>query len=51
MPNAKLSHVCEEVGYHDTVQFIRDFKAQYGTTPARYKREKAQEKSSEEDTP
>ena len=50
MPNAKLSHVCEEVGYHDTVQCIRDFKAQYGTTPARYKREKAQEKSSEEDT-
>lgn len=49
MPNAKLSHVCEEVGYHDTVQFIRDFKAQYGTTPARYKREKAQKKVSEED--
>lgn len=51
MPNAKLSHVCEEVGYHDTVQFIRDFKAQYGTTPARYKREKAQKKGSEEDAP
>lgn len=50
-PNAKLSTVCEEVGYHDTVQFIRDFKAQYGTTPARYKRERAQENSSEEDSP
>lgn len=46
-PKAKLSTVCEAIGYHDTVQFIRDFKARYGTTPARYKREKAQKNSSE----
>jgi AraC-like DNA-binding protein/mannose-6-phosphate isomerase-like protein (cupin superfamily) len=45
-PGVKLAAVCEAVGYHDTVQFIRDFKAQYGMTPAKYKREKAQEKSS-----
>ena len=47
-PDTKLSFVCEAVGYHDTVQFIRDFKAQYGTTPAKYKRE--QKKSIEPDS-
>jgi hypothetical protein len=26
----KPARVCEAVGCHDTVQFIRDFKAQYG---------------------
>ncbi len=44
-PGIRLAAVCEEVGYHDSVQFIRDFKAQYGMTPAKYKRVKAQEKS------
>lgn len=39
-PAVKLSAVCEAVGYADTTQFIRDFKAQYGTTPAKYKRKK-----------
>ena len=40
------SRVCEAVGGHDTVQFIRDFKAQYGMTTAKCKWEKAQEKNS-----
>ncbi len=37
-PNVKLAAVCEEIGYGDTVKFIRDFKAKYGVTPAKYKR-------------
>lgn len=41
-PSMKLAAVCEAVGYNDTTQFIRDFKAQYGEAPARYKRMKAQ---------
>ncbi len=36
-PNSKLAAVCEAIGYGDTVQFIRDFKARYGVTPAKYK--------------
>ena len=37
-PSMKLSAICEAVGYNDTTQFIRDFKAQYKVTPAKYKR-------------
>lgn len=36
-PGIKLADVCEKIGYNDTVKFIRDFKAQYGITPAKYK--------------
>lgn len=36
-PNIKLAAVCEKIGYGDTVQFVRDFKARYGITPAKYK--------------
>lgn len=39
-PTIKLADVCERVGYNDTVRFIKDFKEQYGVTPAKYKREK-----------
>lgn len=41
-PSMKLAAVCEAVGYNDTTQFIRDFKAQYKVTPAKYKRMKLQ---------
>lgn len=41
----KPARVCEAVGCHDTVQFIRGFKAQYGMTTAKCKWEKAQEKT------
>lgn len=36
-PKIKLADVCEKIGYNDTVKFIRDFKLQYGVTPAKYK--------------
>ena len=36
-PKIKLADVCEKIGYNDTVKFIRDFKLQYGGTPAKYK--------------
>lgn len=38
IPSMKLADICEAVGYNDTTQFIRDFKAQYGITPAKYRR-------------
>lgn len=34
----KLDDLCATIGYSDTTQFIRDFKKQYGVTPARYRR-------------
>lgn len=34
----KLNEICESVGYSDTTQFIRDFKQQYGNTPAKYRK-------------
>ncbi len=37
-PDIKLVAVCEEIGYGDTVQFIRDFKTKFGITPAKYKK-------------
>lgn len=35
---AKLDAVCDSVGYSDVTQFIRDFKKQYGSTPAKYRK-------------
>lgn len=37
--NLKLDDICESIGYSDATQFIRDFKKQYGITPAKYRRE------------
>lgn len=34
----KLNEICDIIGYSDTTQFIRDFKQQYGCTPARYRK-------------
>jgi AraC-like DNA-binding protein/mannose-6-phosphate isomerase-like protein (cupin superfamily) len=34
----KLNAICDEIGYKDPEQFIRAFKAQYGETPARYRK-------------
>lgn len=33
-----LDFVCEQVGYHDTAQFVRSFKAAYGLTPYKYRK-------------
>lgn len=37
--NLKLEDICESIGYSDTTQFIRDFKKQYGQTPAKYRKQ------------
>lgn len=34
----KLNAICDTIGYSDTTQFIRDFKQQYGNTPAKYRK-------------
>lgn len=34
----KLNEICDTIGYSDTTQFIRDFKQQYGNTPAKYRK-------------
>ena len=34
----KLNEICDTIGYSDTTQFIRDFKRQYGNTPAKYRK-------------
>ena len=34
----KLNEICDAIGYSDTTQFIRDFKQQYGNTPAKYRK-------------
>lgn len=34
----RLNEICDTVGYSDTTQFIRDFKQQYGNTPAKYRK-------------
>ena len=34
----KLDHICEEIGYHDTRQFIRSFKQMFGVTPDRFRK-------------
>lgn len=39
-----LSIVCEQTGFGDVTQFIRDFRKKYGTTPAKY-RKKLQEET------
>ena len=36
--NMKIDDICESVGYRDTTQFIRTFKAIYGTTPKQYQK-------------
>lgn len=36
-----LNQICEEVGYKDTSQFIRNFKEAYGATPMQYRRKSA----------
>ena len=36
----KLDQICTEVGYADVTRFIRDFKAQYGITPGKYRKQK-----------
>lgn len=33
----KVDQITESVGYHDTTQFIKSFKAHYGTTPSKYR--------------
>ena len=43
--NLKLDDICESIGYSDTTQFIRDFKKQYGITPAKYRKQFLQEGS------
>ena len=35
----KLNEICDSIGYSDTTQFIRDFKQQYGSTPAKYRKQ------------
>lgn len=37
--HCKINDVCERVGYKDPTQFIRSFKALYGMTPARYRKQ------------
>lgn len=34
----KLNEICDSIGYSDATQFIRDFKQQYGSTPAKYRK-------------
>lgn len=34
----RLNEICDSVGYADLTQFIRDFKKQYGNTPAKYRK-------------
>lgn len=34
----KLANICEEVGYKDTAQFIREFKKNYQLTPIAYRK-------------
>ena len=43
--NLKLDVICDSIGYSDTTQFIRDFKKQYGITPAKYRKQFLQEES------
>ena len=33
----KVEDICEECGYQDATQFIKTFKAYYGTTPKKYR--------------
>lgn len=35
----KLEEICEQIGYQDTTQFIRYFKAAYGVTPHVYRKQ------------
>jgi len=35
----KIDDICEAVGYHDTTQFIRTFKKQFGSTPKQYQKQ------------
>lgn len=37
--NLKLDNICSEIGYKDCRQFIRNFKEQYGITPAKYRKQ------------
>ncbi len=37
--NRKLNDICDEVGYKDTTQFIRSFKALFGVTPIQYRKQ------------
>lgn len=39
--NWKLEYICDAVGYKDTRQFIRSFKALYGVTPIQYRQQNA----------
>lgn len=41
LTNLSVEEVCAEVGYTNSAQFIRSFKAQYGTTPGQYRREQS----------
>ncbi len=34
----KLAEVCDQVGYRDQSQFIRDYKKRFGTTPIQYRK-------------
>lgn len=33
-----LNEICDEIGYHDTSRFIKDFKKRFGTTPGKFRR-------------
>lgn len=37
--NLSIHEICNEVGYKDVTQFIRNFKAIYQTTPAQYRKD------------
>lgn len=43
--NLKLNDICDEIGYSDSTQLIRDFKKQYGTTPAKFRKQFLQEQN------
>lgn len=36
--NLKVEQICENVGYSDTTQFIKTFKAYFGSTPLKYRK-------------
>ena len=39
----KVEQICDSVGYSDATQFIKTFKAYFGTTPLKYRKRKMQD--------
>lgn len=39
----KVEQICDSVGYSDATQFIKTFKAYFGTTPLKYRKRKIQD--------